>query len=94
MMSPPKTPRYCGPSFAARRLCWRKQLTSLKHESAAAERAEKPARIGATTKQHLACENIQELRAFIVAELSFLVHFVVPRFPRFTYGNYAATLAE
>jgi hypothetical protein len=37
--------------------------------------------------------NIQELHGFIVAELRFLVHFVVLLSPRFTYGNYAAKLA-
>ena len=57
-------------------------------------RLEKRCTIDATTKQHLTCENIQELHGFIVAELSFLVHFVVLLFPRFTYGNYAAKLAH
>jgi hypothetical protein len=84
MMNPPKTPRHCGLSFAARRLCWRNGLTSLKHESAIAGRVKKECTIDATTKQHLACENIQELRSFIVAELSFFVQFVVVRLLTFT----------
>jgi hypothetical protein len=45
-------------------------------------------------KQQLTCENIQEVHGFIVAELSFLVHFGVLLFPRFTYGNYAAKLVH
>jgi len=40
------------------------------------------------------CKNHQELHVFIVAELRILVHFGVLLFPRFTYGNYAATLAN
>jgi len=62
--------------------------------SLAPDRSGKPCTIDATTKQHLACEKIQELHGFIVAELSFLVHFVVLRSLTFTYGNHAATLAN
>jgi hypothetical protein len=43
-------------------------------------------------KQHLPCIKNQEPRDLIVAELSFIVHFVAGLSPRFTYGNHAATL--
>jgi hypothetical protein len=74
-------------------LCWLNLLTLVKHELASAGTPQKRRTIDATTKQHLTCENIQELHGFIVPELSLLVHFVVLLFLRFTYGNYAATLA-
>lgn len=44
--------------------------------------------------QHQACEKHQEHPVLIVAELSFLVHFVALPSLRFTYGNHAATLAS
>jgi hypothetical protein len=44
--------------------------------------------------QHQAYENHQEQPVLIVAELSFLVHFVALPSLRFTYGNHAATLAS
>jgi hypothetical protein len=59
-----------------------------------ARTGKKPMRNRRDSKTTLTCENTQEPHGFIVAELSFVVHFNVPRFPTFTYGNYADTLAE
>ncbi|MGF6273390.1 hypothetical protein ABIB38_001748 [Massilia sp. UYP11] len=44
--------------------------------------------------QHPACEKHLERDIFIVAELSFSVHFVALPSLRFTYGNHTATLAS
>jgi hypothetical protein len=44
--------------------------------------------------QHLLCENIQKQAEIIVAELSLLPQSTTVPFPRFTYGNHAATLVQ
>jgi hypothetical protein len=44
--------------------------------------------------QHLLCENIQKQVEIIVAELSLLPQSTTVSFPRFTYGNHAATLVQ
>jgi hypothetical protein len=44
--------------------------------------------------QHLLCENIQKQVERIVAELSLLPQSTTVSFPRFTYGNHAATLVQ
>jgi hypothetical protein len=44
--------------------------------------------------QHLLCENIQKQVEIIVEELSLLRHSATVSFPRFTYGNHAATLVQ
>jgi hypothetical protein len=44
--------------------------------------------------QHLLCENIQKQVEIIVAELSLLPQSTTVPFPRFTYGNHAATLVQ
>jgi hypothetical protein len=43
--------------------------------------------------QHVNCEKNQENADSIVLQLSFVVHFSVACFPRFTCGNSAATLS-